>query len=128
MCIYPNSDRQSVRKFFDGADEGESDLLIVQMTFIKSFPFRQGSQFDKFAENQRRDRPFWLQPFLLHPDGRIELLFSIQPILKFDWKIKHRRDLEKGEVESWTRRSSGQQSLSNFLMAEVSSAECGPGF
>lgn len=100
--LYPSVIRKPVREFFENVpieDEERLARFIVQMKLCKTFALYQGSQLDKFFELQKKDRPFWLQPFLLKEGGEVELLYEVDPILKLHYAIKHRADLTPSDAE-----------------------------
>ncbi len=73
--------------------------LVTQITLGKQFPFGTNSQLKQFVENQSKDRPFWLQPFLMNEDGKVEIITEEKPILKHHFKFKNKSELTKKDFE-----------------------------
>lgn len=107
VYLYPNPERKTVGQFFKEAEESqkykkygkEHQQLIMQMVFCKIFPYGTNSQLKMFIEKQSLDRPFWLKPFLMKDNGKIEMIHNEDPILKCNYKYKSRHELNKSEYE-----------------------------
>jgi hypothetical protein len=105
--LYPNPDRTSVKQFFDVSEEAQKiakfgkqhQQLIMQMAIGKSFPFGPNAKLKFFVENQPYDRPFWLKPFLMHDDGTLEMIHDEEPILKYHFKFRAKKNLTPHEHE-----------------------------
>lgn len=107
VYLYPNIDRKTVDQFFEKAEENqrfkkygkEHQQLVMNMVFCKIFPYGKDSQLMQFINKQSLNRPFWLKPFIMKGDGSIEMIYSEEPILKYHYKFKKRRELLKNEFE-----------------------------
>jgi hypothetical protein len=105
--LYPNPNRQSVNKILDTAEEVQKSekqgkqhqRLMFQYTLGKKFPYPADASLKTFVENQPKDRPFWLKPFLMHSDGKLEMLYDEDSILKCEFKFKEKKDLTPQEYE-----------------------------
>lgn len=107
VYLYPNPERRTVGEFFGEVEEErklekhgkQHQQLIMHMLFCKIFPYGENSQLKIFITKQRKDRPFWLQPFIMDENGHIDILYDIEPILKYHFKFKNRSELIKKEIE-----------------------------
>jgi len=104
--LYANPRRHTVKESFDAIEEArklekygkEHQRLVIHMLLGKSFPFGPDAMLKVFVQKQPEDRPFWLQPFLFH-DGKPELIYDEDPILKHHFKFKCKKDLTPSEWE-----------------------------
>ncbi|MFQ5884699.1 MAG: hypothetical protein ACE5IO_06330 [Thermoplasmata archaeon] len=107
VYLYPNPERRTVGQFFQKVEQfqrhrkhgKEHQELIMQMIFCKVFPYGADSQLKLFVENQSMGSPFWLRPFIMKDDGKVEMLYEEEPILKYHYKFKNRGELGKTDVE-----------------------------
>jgi len=117
--IYPNPRRPSTTSFFREGDKlrrtskrgREHQKLVVMFTFCKTLPLPSTSLFHRFAKEYLDEpaRPIFLQAFRLI-DGVTEMLYDINPILKWNLKIKRREDLAPSEME-YTFRNRGNKPI-----------------
>lgn len=107
VYFYPNLKRKTVTSFFKEAEEHqkyekygkEHQQLVGQMIFCKVFRYGEGLGLKRFPAIQSEDKPFWLQPFIKRDDGSFQIIYEEKPILKYHFKLKTRRELQKNEVE-----------------------------
>lgn len=105
--LYPNMDRPSVRDFFNRASKSlkyekygkEHQQLVIQMTFCHLFPFGPKALLNTFVKSQKPERPFWLKPFIMEADGRLQMLHDAGQILKWHFTFKRRDQLTDRDYE-----------------------------
>ncbi|MEN0666922.1 hypothetical protein [Caldifermentibacillus hisashii] len=102
VYIYPSNERKNIINFMKETEKkfGEdNELLILNLTLCKQFPYGEGSSFKRFKELYIKGNPVELYPFLLKDGNRPEVIKSIEPIIKYDIKIEHRKLLKKEDPE-----------------------------
>ena len=107
VFIYPNLARHTIKETFSEIEEmkklekysKEPQEFVVQFIFCKHFTYASNSMFNKFSQEQSEGQPYWLQPFIQNSDGTSRILFSEEPILKFQVKIGPRSQLEQRGLE-----------------------------
>lgn len=107
VYFYPNLKRETIAPFFKEAEEQqkyekygkEHQQLVAQMIFCKVFRYGEGLGLKRFLEIQSEDKPFWLKPFIIKVDRTFEMIWEEEPILKYHFKCKKRKELNKDEVE-----------------------------
>jgi|AntAceMinimDraft_17_1070374.scaffolds.fasta_scaffold03516_4 hypothetical protein len=105
--LYPNRNRSSVNGYFQMIESSDQyrkegkqlQKLIMQMEFCKRLPYSKDSKLYWFINNQPKNMPFWLQPFILNKNGETQLLLNEQPILKYYFKFKKRIELNHDDLE-----------------------------
>lgn len=102
VYIYPSSERANVKQFMQDSQEkfgDETQLLIANLTMCRPFPYGEKSTFKLFKDLYIMGNPVELRAFLLKEGNRPEVIQSIDPIIKYDIKIKHRKLLDKKDEE-----------------------------
>jgi len=113
VYLYPNLERKSVGQFFDVAEEQqkydkhgkEHQQLVVLMIFCNIFKYGKDLGLKKFAEIQSNDKPFWLKPFIKEDEETLSMMNEEKSILKYDFKLADRKQLNKKEIEYQFRPS-----------------------
>jgi hypothetical protein len=112
VYLYPNSERKTIDESFHEVEESRKyekygkkhQQLIMHMVFYNTFPYDSNSQLKQFIKKQSSDCPFWLKCFAVKEDGQPKWV-SEDAILKFNFKFKCRKELQKNEVEYWHKKT-----------------------
>jgi hypothetical protein len=100
VYIYPSTERENVTNFLKESQEKspENEILITQLIICKYFAYGEGSSFKTFKDLYKAGHKIELIPFIVKGQS-VQQIESIKPIVKSDIKIKHRKLLQKEEME-----------------------------
>jgi hypothetical protein len=103
--IYPNPQRARVKEFHesikstDAKHRGKEHLkLVVQMMFMRTFPYDSTSSVVTFIQVHREGDAFDIRPAVWN-GGALTIMSDIPPITKWHIKIRERSDLEPSDLE-----------------------------
>ncbi len=105
--IYPSFERKIIKDFHKKVEKEnelkkfgkEHNPSIMALILCKIFPYSKKSFLNQFTEGQKNKEAFLFTAFLYNKDGSFSLITEIDPIIKFHYKFKHRKDLQKKEYE-----------------------------
>lgn len=99
VYIYPSHERNNVKEFEKEMNKeynGDASILISSLTMCKSFPYGPNSSFWGFKELYKPGDLIEVSVFVME-GGNPRGIDDIEPIIKTDLKIKHRKLLSKQE-------------------------------
>lgn len=102
VYLYPSHERKNVKKFIEESDRKygkDNQLLIANLTMCKPFPYGDTSSFKQFKELYIKGNPVELYPFVLKNGNQPDVIKSIEPIVKYDIMIEHRKLLKRDDPE-----------------------------
>ncbi|WP_336883812.1 hypothetical protein [Priestia koreensis] len=102
VYIYPSNDRKNVVEFVQESEKEFGKHVqhgIMNLTMCRPFPYGEGSTFKVFKDIYVEGSPVELKAFYLRDGNRPEVIKSVEPILKYDIKVTHRKLLTKNDHE-----------------------------
>lgn len=102
--IFPSPTRKTIKEFSKVAEDGltkkerhEPYTILIQFVFCKNFLL--GPNTLRFKEKYKNGTKIIFCPFWKKPDGGVERIYSVKPIIKYNCKIKRLDELTKEDFE-----------------------------
>lgn len=114
VFLYPNPDRPSVMESLEDLKRERGDqsrenrepfLIVISLTFCKSFSTLSGYGLGRFLDRRRPGNPFLLMALYSSGGATPHPIEGVEPIKKYHLKAKTRIELTKDdfEFEHWKR-------------------------
>lgn len=102
MFLYPSPERPEVQAFFENS-EPDDPQFVAHWVFCKRFDLASFRGLELFAKRYAEGNEFILGAFAWKGEGYApEKIATIRPIIKKHFKLKHRAELRREEIEYWT--------------------------